>query len=274
MAPICYHARPVLTFFQPRGLLIDVVVAACAGFALLGCDAGAAPASPDVVAPRRERTSSVDPKTAGSVAVRVRFAGTPQPPETMSLKGDAACCRNGNEKSVRTVQVSADGSLANAFVWVRAGLEGFAFDVPNEPVVVDQRGCLFEPRVVGVRAGQPIRLLNSDDTLHNVHAIAERNRAFNFGFPEAGSERLVTFRTPEVMIQLRCHVHEWMAAWVGVVDHPCFSVTGDSGTALLRPMPPGEYEVAAWHEKLGIRSQRVTIAPSETASVELVFEVK
>jgi hypothetical protein len=268
---ICYQRRPVSTFFRSPA---PTALALAASVALAGCDAGATSAAIESASPRREPLLSLDPVTVGTIAVHVRFAGTPPPPERLEMSDDASCCKSGSEQVVRVVDVGPDGGLASAFVWVREGLESYAFDLPAEPVVLDQRGCAFLPRVLGVRAGQPLRILNGDDTLHDVHAIAEKNRPFNFGFPGAGSERTVVFRKPETMIALRCHVHDWMRAWLGVVDHPCFAVTGASGAVELRPVPPGEFEVAVWHEKLGTQSRRVTVSPSAASAVEFVFEGK
>jgi hypothetical protein len=207
------------------------------------------------------------------VNVRVRFDGTPPQEERVTMKGDAACCLARGEESItrRPVAVGAGGALADAFVHVREGLEDYAFPPALEPVLLDQKGCEFLPPVLGVRTSQPIRIRNSDPTLHNVHACTKVNRAFNVGMPDLGQEIVKTFSRPEVMIELRCHVHDWMSSHVGVVDHPCFGVTGYSGTVLLEPVPPGDHVIEVWHRTLGTQEQRVTLLPREARTLEFVF---
>ena len=156
--------------------------------------------------------------------------------------------------------VSGDGSLKNVFVHVKDGLDPtYSFSIPTEAVVLDQKGCIYTPRVIGVRVGQAIEIVNSDPTLHNVHAMPMQNQEFNKGQPFQGMRERQVFTVPEVMVRFMCNVHGWMAAHVGVVEHPFFAVTDDAGKFELKGIPPGTYTIEAWHEKFGRATERVTI---------------
>jgi hypothetical protein len=141
-------------------------------------------------------------------------------------------------------------------------------------VVVDQRACNYEPHVLGVRVGQQVTFVNSDPLLHNVHALAAKNEGFNDSLPTAGARLVKRFTRPEVMVRMRCDVHPWMFAYVAVVPHPFFAVTGAGGEFALEGVPPGEYVVEAWHETLGTRTQKVAVAPKGEARADFSFEAK
>ncbi len=165
------------------------------------------------------------------------------------------------------VVANADGALRNVFVYLKTAPAGQTYTPPRTPAVLDQVGCAYHPRILGMMAKQPLLIRNSDDTLHNVHALPTKSKEFNIGQPNRGMESTRTFSTPEVMVKFKCDVHPWMAAYVGVLDHPFFAVTGDDGTFALPELPPGTYTVVAWHESLGTREQTVT-APG---TVEFTF---
>src|SRR5262249_7833207 len=143
---------------------------------------------------------------------------------------------------------------------------------PADPVVMDQHGCQYLPHVFGVQVGQPLKVLNSDGTLHNVHAITKVNAAFNLAMPKFMKAKTVTFAKPEQMVKFQCEVHNWMNAWVGVMSHPYFAVTGDDGTFSLKGLPPGTYDVVAWHEKYGMQTQKVTVTGTETKTQDFAFK--
>jgi hypothetical protein len=167
--------------------------------------------------------------------------------------------------------IGPGGGLQNVFVYVKEGLEGRTYAVPTTPAVLDQKGCRYVPHVVGVQVGQPLRISNSDATLHNVNAAPTANRAFNFGQPASVPAVTRQFDRPEIMIPMRCDVHGWMNAYVGVVAHPFFAVTGPDGTFEIKGLTPGAYTIEAWHEQLGTRTQAVTVGAEAPAKVNLVF---
>jgi plastocyanin len=159
------------------------------------------------------------------------------------------------------------------FVYIKDGLGNkYLFDTPTEPVDLDQKGCMYHPHVVGVRVGQPLRVINSDQTMHNVHGMPQTNREFNKSQPITGQKDSFTFTAPEVMIPFKCDVHGWMNAYVGVVNHPYFAVTGHGGTFALRSVPPGTYTVEAWHEKLGRQQKSVTVGEKEKKEIVFTFK--
>jgi len=141
---------------------------------------------------------------------------------------------------------------------------------PAAPVVFDQKGCHYEPHVFGIQAGQPLEILNSDDALHNVHALPKNTQEFNLGMPIKGMKLTKTFTAPEVAVKIKCEVHPWMAAYAGVLDHPFYAVTGEDGSFSLKDLPPGEYVVEAWHEKYGTQTQTVKVP--ETSEVSFTFK--
>jgi plastocyanin len=168
--------------------------------------------------------------------------------------------------------VGSGGGLQNVFVYVKDGLGNRTFAAPATPVVLDQQGCHYVPHVVGIQVGQPMEIVNSDSTLHNVHALPKENGEFNQGQPLKGMKNVHTFTTKEVMVPFKCDVHGWMNAWVGVLDHPFYAVTGNDGSFSIKGLPPGTYTIEAWHEKLGTQTQMVTIGEKETKDVAMTFK--
>lgn len=122
--------------------------------------------------------------------------------------------------------------------------------------------------------GQPLEIRNSDPTFHNVHFVSRNNGGFNIGQPRKGLKTVRTFSKPELpgTAFFKCDVHPWMRAWVGIFDHPFFDVTGDDGSFTISGLPPGTYELEAWHEKLGTRTAKVTLKAGETVTVNFTFK--
>ena len=165
-----------------------------------------------------------------------------------------------------------DGLVENAFVYVKEGLGDRTFAVPETPVVLDQAGCIYQPHVAGAQTCQPIEFRNSDDFLHNVHGTPAESTGWNFAMSTRRGTRTVRVEKPEVMVQVRCDVHPWMRAYLGVLDHPYFSVTDKDGKFELKSLPPGTYTIEAWHEKLGTQTQTVTIGEKQTSDVTFTFK--
>ncbi len=212
-----------------------------------------------------------DPATSGTIGGKVTFAGKKPAPKPIDMDQDPQCAKlHGQKVFDDPVSVSADGSLANAFVWIKSGLEGRKFEPPSEPVIIDQRGCWFGPRVMGVQVGQVFKVLNSDPVTHNIHPLAETNREWNQSQAPGAEPLTRKFATTEVMIRIKCNIHNWMRAWVGVVDHPYFAVTGADGQFQLKDVPPGNYTIEVWHETLGRQEKQITLDPS--GRIDAVFE--
>jgi plastocyanin len=216
----------------------------------------------------------VDAATASTLAGRVVFTGTPPARESLRMSTDPACVENGSANALSdAVLVNATGAVQNVFVYIKAGVDpAYSFEMPTAPVVLDQKGCRYVPRVLGVRAGQPMEIVNDDPTLHNVHALPMANQEFNKGEPVQGARMTHTFTVPEVMVRFKCDVHGWMSAYVGVMAHPFFAVTDADGNFEIKGVPPGGYTVAAWHEKFGTLTQEITVADREAKRVSFSFK--
>jgi len=225
------------------------------------------------IAPAGAPGKKVDPATAGSVSGRVEFTGAVPPADPVPMNADRKCVVADAPNPVSdALLVGSDHSVRNAFVYVKEGLDpGYTFDPPAGPMVMDQKGCLYTPRVFGVRVGQSVEIVNSDDTMHNVHALPMANQEFNQSLMKKASKMSKVFTVPEVMVRFKCDVHGWMAAWVGVVAHPFFAVTDETGAFSLKGLPPGDYTLEAWHEKLGTQSMKVTVAPSQAQNASFTF---
>jgi hypothetical protein len=242
-------------------------------FALVGLVV-ACPGPDDAPDPDEPAEMPFDVGTAGHVQGMVMFEGTPPAPQRLDMASEPECdtyWREQDEESVRELVKVRDGHLANVLVYVREGLEGMTFPTPREAVVIDQVGCIYTPHVRGVMANQTLTFKNSDPVMHNINATPQANRPFNFSQPMQNMETNRTFAQPEVAIPVRCDVHGWMRAYVGVVPHPYHAVSNDGGTFDLSDLPPGEYVVEAWHAELGTQEQTVTVETGETAQVSFTF---
>jgi plastocyanin len=251
------------------GFVVVVVAFSCA---LLCCPspkdketalADAAVAAIDT-APQKK---AIDPTTTATVTGVITFSGTP-PPSTMLTASSADCqAARPKEFSAEDVKVNG-GKVQDAFVWVKSGLEAYAFPLPKEPVKVDQKGCMYHPRIIGVRAGQDLEFTNSDATLHNISSKPASQGGWNFVTPQ-GMAGKRSFKKPEVPVKIGCDVHPWMKAYVGVVDHPFFAITGPEGTFTMPGLPAGTYTIGVWHERLGGTEQSVTISAKELKNVTM-----
>ena len=214
---------------------------------------------------------SFDPESAGVLKGSVRFEGEAPAVKKIPVKGNPECAVFHPGGTVDSEELLVkDGALQNVFVYIKEGLEGYSFNAPSEPVTISNQKCVYVPHVSGAQAGQPLVLFNEDPTLHNIHAYSKNSSSFNVGLPFQGVKQTKKFAKPEVMVTLKCDVHPWMIGYVGVLDHPYFGVTGPNGGFELKNLPPGEYVIEAWHEKLGVQSQKITIEPRETK--EIVFK--
>ncbi|HMB79877.1 MAG TPA: carboxypeptidase regulatory-like domain-containing protein [Vicinamibacterales bacterium] len=217
----------------------------------------------------------VDAATAGVVKGVVAFEGVAPTNVPIKMNADPVCMKaNTTPQSQETYMVSADGkTLGNVFVYVKDGLSAnYVFDVPTESAKIDQKDCRYHPHVFGMRVNQPLEIVNSDPTLHNIHAMPKGNAEFNNGQPMQNMKMSHTFDKQEVMVPFKCDVHGWMNAYVGVMSHPYFAVTKDDGKFDLPNLPPGTYTIEAWHEKLGVQTASVTIGAKESKDITFTFK--
>jgi plastocyanin len=168
--------------------------------------------------------------------------------------------------------LGSGNAMANVMVRVVGGLPaGKAYPTPSTPVVMEQQGCQYVPHVMGIMVGQTFKVLNEDGVLHNVHALPSVNRPFNMAMPPTRKEATESFAKAEGMFVIKCDVHPWMRAYIGVMSNPFFAVTKPDGKFQIANLPPGTYEIEAWHEKLGTQKASVTVGASDTKTVGFKF---
>jgi hypothetical protein len=213
---------------------------------------------------------------SASLSGKVTFEGAAPKPKKIKTDADPKCAEMHADSPLYTeeVVVNPNGTLKNVFVYVKSGLEGRTYEPPKTPVELDQAGCHYVPHVFGMMAKQPLKIVNSDDTLHNIHAMPTNSKEFNVGQPNKGMETIRTFAAPEIMVHFKCDVHPWMSAYVGVMSNPFYSVTGDDGTYSLKGLPAGDYVIAAWQEKYGEQTEKVKLGDGEAKTVDFEFTAK
>ncbi len=210
----------------------------------------------------------IDPGTVATVNGTVKFDGAAPKPSKIDMSQDPACKGVNQAENI----VAADGDLANVFVYVKDGLGSRTFDVPRDPVVLDQQGCKYHPHVLGVMAGQTVDIKNDDMTTHNIHPTPKDNREWNESQPPSSPAIEKNFAREEIMLPVKCNQHPWMKMYINVVKTPFFAVTDKSGKYEIKGLPPGDYTIAFVQEKLGEQDQKVTVGPKETKTVDQSFK--
>jgi plastocyanin len=210
----------------------------------------------------------IDPATVATVNGTVKFDGTAPKPAKIDMSQDPACKGANEAENV----VVGGGDLANVFVYVKDGLGTRTFDVPKDPVVLDQSGCKYHPHVLGVMAGQTVQIKNDDQTTHNIHPTPKDNREWNESQPPSSPAIEKNFAREEIMLPVKCNQHPWMKMYISVVKSPFYAVTDKSGKYEIKGLPPGDYTIAFVHEKLGEQDQKVTVAAKDTKTVDQSFK--
>ena len=209
---------------------------------------------------------------AATVTGTVKYEGEAPKFKEIKMDADPVCLTHHTEAVYpQTLQLGPANEMGNVFIRIVSGLSKKDYPKPTTEIVVDQKGCMYDPHVIGVMVGQTLKILNPDGTLHNVHAMSKVNPEFNLAMPKFRTETTKVFDKPEFMFPMKCDVHPWMASWVAVMDNPYFAVTKTDGKFSLNDLPAGTYEVEAWHEKLGTQKQSVTIADGETKDLAFTF---
>jgi plastocyanin len=210
---------------------------------------------------------------ASSITGTVTFDGKPPALKPLAMDADPACAKKHSGPVPNEMLTLGNGNtMGSIIVWVSKGLPaGKTYPAPKEPVVIDQNGCQYKPHVMGIMVGQPYKILNSDGILHNIHTLPNVNSPFNKGMPATVTEATTTFPKPEAMFHIKCDVHPWMSAYLGVFTNPFFSVTGADGKFTISGLDPGTYELTAWHERLGTQTATVTVAASGSKTQDFKF---
>jgi plastocyanin len=214
------------------------------------------------------------PAFGASITGSIVYEGAVPKLRPIKMDADPICASKHTEKVLPEVLVLGDGqTLGNIFVYVKSGLPEKTYPTPTDPVVIDQKGCMYSPHVFGIQAGQPLEILNSDGTLHNIHALPKVNRAFNIAMPENKLTASKVFSKEEFMFPIKCDVHPWMGAWCAVMSHPFFDTTGIDGKFTIDGLDAGTYEIEVWHERLGTQTATVTVADDETKTADFAMSI-
>jgi hypothetical protein len=236
--------------------------------ALLGCSSAYKPAADSGAPLQKAATVTVDKSTAGGVTGTISFKGKPPKFPAIDMTSDPGC--PAAPQAVDVVVVS-NGKLANVFVYVKDGLPRGRFAPSIGPAVLTQKGCSYSPHVFGVMVGQPLKVLNEDTAEHNIHSMSSSNPAFNESQMPRGEPVIKTFELPEMNVPVECNQHPWMRAYMNVMPHPYFAVSGSDGGFTIKDLPPGEYTLAAVHEKYGEQTVKIKVGPRENVKADFSF---
>jgi len=207
-----------------------------------------------------------------SVTGIIRYEGKAPKFREIKMDADPICLmKHATPVYPQTLVLGANNTMGNVFVHIVSGLPKKKYPPPTEPAVIDQKGCMYSPHVLGVMVGQPMKILNPDGTLHNVHALCKVNPEFNLAMPKFRKETTKVFDKEEFMFPVKCDVHPWMMSWISVMSHPYFAVTKEDGQFAIDNLPAGTYTVEAWHEKLGIQKASITLAEGGTNEMNFTF---
>lgn len=248
-----------------------VAIATLSGLLLwVGCGkketAEEQPAAPSPAA--APAATPIDPATAATVSGTVKFEGVAPKPAKIDMSQDPNC-QGGN---VAENVVVSDGHLQNVFIYIKDGLGNRTFDTPKDTVTLSQSGCRYHPHVLGVMAGQTIKIVNDDPTTHNIHPTPKDNREWNESQAPKAAALEKSFAREEVMLPVKCNQHPWMRMFVNVVKNPFYAVTGPDGKFEIKGLPPGDYTLAFVHEKLGEHDQKLTLAAKDAKTVDATFK--
>ncbi|HZF37806.1 MAG TPA: carboxypeptidase regulatory-like domain-containing protein [Blastocatellia bacterium] len=203
----------------------------------------------------------------GNITGVINFTGAVPAPSKLDMSSDSKC---EGENFLDDV-VAKDGKLQNVFVFVKSGLPQASFETPTDAVTLDQRGCKYVPRVLGIQAGQPFKVVNSDSTNHNIHTLPRVNREFDSSQLAGQGPITRKFAKPEAIFPVKCNQHSWMRAHIAVLAHPFFAVSDSKGAFTIKGLPPGEYEIEAWHERYGAKTAKIKVAEKADAKAEFTF---
>lgn len=210
---------------------------------------------------------------ASTITGIITFDGKAPALKPLAMDADPDCAKKHTAPVPNEMLALGTGNtMGNVMVWVSKGLPaGKTYPAPTTPVTIDQHGCQYKPHVMGIMVGQPYKILNSDGILHNIHTLPKINSAFNKGMPATVKEVTTTFPKPEAMFHIKCDVHPWMSAYLGVFTNPFYSVTNTDGKFTISGLDPGTYEITAWHERLGTQTATITVGANETKSQNFKF---
>jgi plastocyanin len=225
----------------------------------------------DEAPPSLQHTEQVDQASSATISGVVKFQGTAPKLQNIDMSQDPAC---GSKPAFDESVAVSNGDLANVFVYVKDGFHNGAFGRGGPAVVVEQRGCRYHPHVLGVVVGDLVKIVNADDTTHNIHPMPAANKQWNESQLPKAEPIVKTFSHPEIMIPIKCNQHPWMKMYLNVVSNPFFAVTDENGKFEIKGLPPGEYTLAAVHEKLGEQTMKISVGPKDSKTTDFTFKAQ
>lgn len=210
--------------------------------------------------------------SAGTISGTVTLRGAPPSLRPINMATDPNCqaAHPGGAQPEEVVE-GPNAALANVVVYIKSGLGNYSFAPPKSPAVLDQKGCMYEPHVIALMAGQPLEVKNDDPTTHNVHAMPSDGSGWNKSQPPGAAPIDQTFDHAQLAIPIQCNIHPWMKSYAFVFANPYYAVTGKAGSFELKNVPPGTYTVEAWQEKYGTQDQTVTLGANGAQKISFTF---
>jgi uncharacterized membrane protein/plastocyanin len=225
----------------------------------------------EAVVATAQEVKIVDSGKTYDVKGLVTFEG--EVPKGKKLNLPSGCQHPGSGDVFSNEVIVNEGKVQNVLIRVIKGHEGKTFtDVPKEEVILDQKGCIYTPRVAAARVGQKVTFVNSDPIFHNVRSVTKVNEKFNVAMPKKNQRETKVFTKPELFLQAKCSVHPWMGAYVAIMDHPFYSVTNAFGEFTLPALPSGKYTIEAWHEVFGTEVKELVVSDSGVSELKFNFK--
>lgn len=248
--------------FSGSKLALAVVVVLGPALVSSGQDVSSSPKKPYV-------STGYEAVLSGSIS----FAGKLPKSLAIDMSADPVCYQVNPDPRTENIVVR-NGKLANVFVYVKNNtvLDSYTFELPTSSVAIEHRGCRYVPHVLGMRAEQPLTVLNSDPTQHNTHPTPKNNVEWNQSQAAGAAALIKTFNRPETFIPFKDNQHPWEKAYVGVFSHPFFAVSDENGNYRIDGLPPGQYTIVAWHERFGEKTVDVTFIPGEARHLSFTFD--
>ncbi len=209
---------------------------------------------------------------AGEITGKIVFKGKAPAEARINMNADPICKKaHSGPVYGEEVVVNKNGTLKNVLVYIKDGLSTKTYAAPSQKLVFNQEGCEYKPHVLGIMVGQELDIKNSDNTLHNVHSLSNLNTQFNRAQPMKNMVMTEKFQKPETF-KVKCEVHPWMGAYIGVFSHPYFAVTGDDGSFTIKDVPAGDYTVETWQEKYGVKTGKLKVEASGKATLDFSYQ--
>jgi plastocyanin len=246
-----------------------------AAITLSGCKHTPAPTESPSEPIAAHPAPAVDPATAGTISGVVHFDGKAPTRISIDMSADPACALATEPNLTEQILVT-DHKLANVYVYVKSGAPDATAPASTDPVVLDQKGCRYTPHVIAIQQGGSVEFRNSDPTMHNVHTIPDQvgNETVDLSETPMGQPQTEKFKSPEVMLPVRCNNHPWMSAFINIAPNRYFAVTAADGSFTIPNLPPGTYTLAAIHEKLGEQDTQITVPAKSVAKASFTFASK